>query len=152
MVVRALALVAVALAIAPACGAASLTRPEGRLIRQMNRVRALHGLAPLRFDVRLERASRFHSKRMIRTGSFAHGAFGSRMSHFRVRATLAGENLAWGVGDRGNAREIVAAWLASPEHRENLLRPTFRRVGVGALRGNFSGYRDATVVTADFAG
>jgi hypothetical protein len=33
-----------------------------------------------------------------------------------------------------------------------LLRPGFRRVGIGALRGTFSGVSGALVVTADFAG
>ena len=46
---------------------------------------------------------------------------------------IAGENLAWGTGSRGTARGIVAAWLASPEHRANLLRPSFARVGIGDL-------------------
>ena len=38
--------------------------------------------------------------------------------------------------------------LASPEHRANLLRPSFRRVGIGALQGTFLGHRGARVVTA----
>jgi uncharacterized protein YkwD len=46
----------------------------------------------------------------------------------------------------------VAAWLASPEHRANLLRPSFRRVGLGDLAGTFQGYPGAQVVTADFVG
>jgi uncharacterized protein YkwD len=89
---------------------------------------------------------------MIRTGSFVHGAFGTRMLQFQVQGSFAGENLAWGVGDRGTARGIVAAWLASPGHRANLLRASFRRVGVGDLVGTFRGFAGANVVTADFAG
>ena len=42
--------------------------------------------------------------------------------------------------------------MSSPGHRANLLRPGFRRIGIGALVGRFSGYSGATVVTADFAG
>jgi uncharacterized protein YkwD len=118
----------------------------------MNRVRAAHGLRPLRFDPRLERAARSHSHTMISTGSFSHGEFGSRLLRFDVGGRLAGENLAWGSGGAGSARAIVAAWLASPAHRANLLRPSFRRVGVGALVGIFQGVSGAHVVTADFAG
>ena len=44
------------------------------------------------------------------------------------------------------------AWLASPEHRANLLRPGYRTVGVGARKGTFEGYAGAVVVTTDFAG
>jgi uncharacterized protein YkwD len=89
---------------------------------------------------------------MIRHSYFAHGDFGTRMRRFHVAGTFSGENLAWGVGTRAAARTIVAEWLASPEHRANLLRPGFRRVGVASLVGSFSGYAGAAVVTADFAG
>ena len=152
MLSRFVVLVAAILVLAPSASAASLTRPEGTLLQEMNRVRAQHGLHALQFDARLYRASRFHTAEMLHTGSFAHGAFGSRMQRFSVRGSLAGENLAWGVGQRSGARASVAAWLASPEHRANLLRPSFRRVGVGELHGTFSGFRGAAVVTADFAG
>jgi uncharacterized protein YkwD len=74
------------------------------------------------------------------------------MQQFAVRSRIAGENLAWGSGNRGSARAIVDAWLASPEHRANLLRRSFTRVGVGDRVGVFQGYADAHVVTADFAG
>lgn len=149
---RFLILLAAALVLAPNALAASLTRPEGTLLQEMNRVRAQHGLHALRLDTRLYRASRFHTSEMLRTGAFEHGAFGSRMQRFSVRCSLAGENLAWGVGQRGTARAIVAAWLASPQHRANLLHPSFRRVGVGELYGTFSGFHGAAVVTSDFAG
>ena len=59
---------------------------------------------------------------MLTTNVFTHGAFGSRLLQFDVQSSVAGENLAWGTGSQGTARAIVAAWLASPEHRANLLR------------------------------
>jgi uncharacterized protein YkwD len=118
----------------------------------MNRVRAQHGLHALQLDTHLQRAAVAHSREMIATDVFAHGAFARRMLRFDVRGRIAGENLAWGTGTAGSAHAIVAAWLASPEHRANLLRPSFRRIGVGDLIGRFQGYGDARVVTADFAG
>jgi uncharacterized protein YkwD len=148
---RILVLAAAALLLAPTASA-GLTRSEASILHEMNRVRAAHGLQSLRTESRLERAARSHSREMVRTGSFAHGAFGTRMRQFQVQGSFAGENLAWGVGVRGTARGIVAAWLASPGHRANLLRPSFRRVGVGAFVGSFHGFAGANVVTADFAG
>ncbi|TML65334.1 MAG: CAP domain-containing protein, partial [Actinobacteria bacterium] len=65
---------------------------------------------------------------------------------------VVGENLAWGTGAYSAAKAIVQEWLASPEHRANLLRPGFRLVGVGSAVGTFVGRAGATVVTADFAG
>jgi uncharacterized protein YkwD len=40
-----------------------------------------------------------------------------------------GENLAYATGDASPAR-IVAAWMASPEHRDNILAPEYRDSGI----------------------
>jgi uncharacterized protein YkwD len=122
------------------------------LLSAINEARAAHGLTPLRLDRRLQRAARAHSSDMVRRNYFAHGPFVSRLSRFGVRGPRVGENLAWGVGAGADPRRIVQQWLASPKHRANLLRPGFRRVGVGLRAGAFAGYGNALVITADFAG
>jgi uncharacterized protein YkwD len=137
---------------ADAAGTASLTRTESSLLTAMNEARRAHGLRPLRADGRLERAARGHSSEMLRSGAFYHGAFSARIRSVGVRSPKVGENLAWGVGALSQARAIVNTWLTSPGHRANLLRPGFRLVGVGALRGTFGRYRGALMVTTDFAG
>jgi uncharacterized protein YkwD len=131
---------------------AGLRRSESSLLTVMNRVRVAHGVRPLALSDRLERAARGHSSDMLRTQSFSHGAFVARIRAQGVKAPEVGENLAWGVGSLSRARKIVAMWLASPEHRANLLRPGYRTVGVGAIRGTFEGYARALVITTDFAG
>jgi uncharacterized protein YkwD len=131
---------------------AGLRRSEASLLSVMNQVRVAHGVRPLQLDYRLERAAREHSNTMLRTQSLFHGAFAARIRAVGVKAPCVGENLAWGVGSLSRARAIVSMWLASPEHRANLLRPGYRIVGVGAPRGTFGGYAHALVVTADFAG
>ena len=118
----------------------------------MNEVRAANGLRPLRIDTRAERAARAHSRDMIRRKYFAHGKFAKRLRGYRVRGRALGENLAWGVGKAASPTAIVQAWLASPYHRANLLRPGFRRVGLGQVRGPFAGHSSASVITVDFAG
>jgi len=137
---------------ADAASTAALTRAESSLLIAMNEARRAHGLRPLHADGRLERAARGHSAHMLRTGTFFHGAFSARIRRVGVRAPRVGENLAWGVGSFARARAIVSSWLASPPHRANLLHPGYSLVGVGALRGTFSGYRGALMVTTDFAG
>ena len=132
--------------------AAGLTQREGDVLQAMNRTRAAHGLPALRVDSSLTRAARAQSATIVRTQVFTHGSFGARINGSGARGPFFGENLAWGVGSRATARAIVAGWLASPGHRANLLRPGFRRVGLGALVGTLAGHRAATVVTADFAG
>jgi uncharacterized protein YkwD len=145
--------VAIALGVlAGTASAATTPGAESSLLREMNQARAAYHLAPLRADATLRNAARNHSTDMIRRSYFAHGDFAQRMHRFHIAGSFAGENLAWGVGARASAHTIVAEWLASPEHRKNLLRPGFRRVGLASLVGSFSGYAGATVVTADFAG
>jgi uncharacterized protein YkwD len=130
--------------------ARSLSASEASLLRTINGVRKSHGLALLRVDFRLVRAARGHSATMIRRQVFAHGSVSTRIRAQGARGPVFGESLAWGTGV--TATWIVNRWLASPSHRAVLLRPGFRRVGVGFAFGTFAGRGGAAVVTADFAG
>jgi uncharacterized protein YkwD len=132
--------------------AAHLNRTEAGLLVAMNQVRAAHGLAPLHADSTLQRAARAHSVDMLRHNYFSHGAFASRMHAFHAAGPFLGENLAWGEGSAGSPANIVRLWLASPEHRANLLRPGFSRVGLAVPVGAFQGIGGVAMVTADFAG
>jgi uncharacterized protein YkwD len=128
------------------------TRAELALLHAMNEARHANGVAPLRIDARLEQAARGHSSAMLQTDTFAHGAFAARIRRTGVRARRVGENLAWAVGPLAEAHAVVNLWLASPEHRANLLRAGYRTVGVGIRVGSFEGYAGASVITTDFAG
>jgi uncharacterized protein YkwD len=121
------------------------------IVAAINAVRATHLLPGLRVDLRLAGAARAHSLDMLRRAYFAHGNLGARMARFDVRGSLFEENLVWSSGVLG-AQDAVADWLASPPHRETLLDPKLRRIGVAAPVGPFGGYATATMVTADFAG
>ncbi|HET8529248.1 MAG TPA: CAP domain-containing protein [Gaiellaceae bacterium] len=138
--------------LAPAAGARTRASTATSLLQAVNRTRSAHGLRALRLDTRLVRAARSHSLEMLRGNFFAHGDFHGRMVAFRVQGPTAGENLAWGNGSYARPATIVAEWLASPEHRANLLRPGWTRIGIGLARGTFLGNGGSTVVTADFAG
>lgn len=142
----------VALFIGVQTSSAAVNSAERALLREMNRVRAAHGMRSLRLSSTLQRAARAHTADMLRRDYFAHGPYLSRLVSFGARGPMVGENLGWGVGPRAQAGWIVQAWLRSPLHRRNLLRPGFRLVGVASLRGTFRGYTGARVVTADFAG
>jgi uncharacterized protein YkwD len=141
-----------AFAAIPGAGAATMSKNERTLLETVNDVRAAHNLQPLEVDTTLVRAARDYSTTLIRRDIFTHGALGPRLASYGARGTLFGENLAWGTGRKATARSIVGSWLASPGHRANLLRPSWKRVGIGSRTGEFLGYYGATVVTADFAG
>jgi uncharacterized protein YkwD len=137
---------------APTAGAQaqSLSSSEASLLNSMNSVRKSHGLPALRIDFRLVNAARGHSSDMMRRQYFAHGSVVGRAVAAGAHGPLFGEDLAWATGI--NATWVVTAWLASPAHRAVLLRPGFRRVGIGYAFGTFIGHGGAGVVTADFAG
>lgn len=142
----------VAIVLAPAGQAATLSQSERTLLGAVNDVRAAHKLRPLTVDTTLVRAARDYSATLIARDAFTHGALGPRLARYGARGPLYGENLAWGKGETASARSIVRGWLASPGHRANLLRPGWTRVGIGSRTGTFLGYSGATVVTANFAG
>ena len=129
-----------------------LTGQEENLLDAINRARTARGVPPLRIGIRLQLAARSHSRAMARSGAFTHGNWYQRLRSYGVRSRMVGENIAWGVGSDGTAAGIVAAWLASPPHRETLLTRGFRRVGVGIAVGTMDGYTGARVATADFGG
>jgi uncharacterized protein YkwD len=135
-----------------AFAAPSRSGAESGLLSAVNATRVAHGLRPLSLDATLTRAARAHSAEMLRGNYFAHGNFRSRMLTFHVRGPIVGENLAWGNGSYAAASTVISEWLQSPEHRANLLRPGFTRIGIGATLGSFLGTGGATVLTADFAG
>ena len=136
----------------PAAQAAALSQSERTLLGAVNDVRVAHNLRPLVVDEKLLASARAYSATMIREDVFTHGSFAERLARNGARGPAFGENLAWGVGRLAGARSIVRMWMESPGHRANLLRPGWKRVGIGARVGSFLGYGGATVVTADFAG
>ena len=85
----------------------------------------------------LERAAGHKAGDVMRCG-FSHTACGNpadlyarRFGYTSASSWQWGENLAWGEGERGTAREMLKAWLNSPPHRETMLRGSFDDVGIG---------------------
>jgi uncharacterized protein YkwD len=138
------------LLLAAPAGARTLSTSESALLGAINSTRAASGLGSVRVDVRLVRAARAHSADMLRRNYFSHGSFAVRLRSSGARGPLFGEDLAWGTAV--TPQWIIGRWLASPSHRAVLLRPGFRRVGIGIARGTFNGRSGASVLTADFAG
>jgi uncharacterized protein YkwD len=131
-----------AVAGAGACASAA-ARPAATLCL-INTVRRSHGLVALRRDPKLARAARGHSRDMVRRRYFAHSTPDGLGIADRIGATgymwprrrwLVGENLAWAWGGRDSPRDIVRGWMHSPPHRAEILRRSFRDVGIGVVSG-----------------
>ena len=141
---------------------APATQLQTALLGQINDFRAAHGLARLRLSAPLTRVSGGHSAQMAKLGYFSHNSANGQSFSQRIasaytargyRSWSVGENLVWGAPGLGAARAF-SLWLSSPPHRENLLNPRWREVGLGAVHSTSAPgvYRGApaTIVTADF--
>jgi uncharacterized protein YkwD len=138
------------LLLAAPAAARSLSSSESALLSAINGTRSSHGLARVSVDLRLVRVARSHSMDMLRHNYFSHGSFATRLRASGARGPMFGEDLAWRTA--ATPQWIIGRWLTSPAHRVVLLRPGFRRVGIGIVTGTFAGRRGTAVVTADFAG
>ncbi|GAA4593864.1 uncharacterized protein YkwD [Actinoplanes octamycinicus] len=105
-----------------------------QVIRLTNRERARAGCPRLGVDHELILASVAQSYYMARTRLFSHvwrdgSTFAMRAERAGYQAP-AGENIAWGYP---TAREVMAAWMASPGHRANILNCGARSIGAAIV-------------------
>jgi uncharacterized protein YkwD len=110
----------------------------------VNAERRAHGLRQLRVGPRLVRAALAHVEDMVGNLFFAHESLDGSGPSERIARTgymgrrrrwIVGENLAYGTHERSTPRSIVRAWMNSPAHRDNILFPRFRHIGVGVVAG-----------------
>ncbi len=106
--------------------------PATALLDAMNRERTARGLEPLRLSRRLSLAAGDRLAEMLEQHYFAHVSPDGRVPFEVIEERgydfrKAGENLASGFA---SAKLVVAAWMRSPGHRDNLLSPSFEAVGI----------------------
>lgn len=122
----------------------------------VNWARAKGGRGELGQSPSLSRAASIKGRRVVSCGSFTHTPCGSDPAAAARQAGyeygMFGENLyvaGWGTT---TPRQVVMAWLNSPSHRANVLRPGFRHVGAALVRGDgLFGGEDAVIWIAAFA-
>lgn len=107
-------------------------------ICRINLLRRNRGRPPVSPQSQLQRVAQRHTRVMVQTSCLKHRCPGEAPLHRRVRRSgyLDGANR-WEYGHNTgcavNARVMVRKWRQSDFHRRNLLKPSFRDVGVGAL-------------------
>jgi uncharacterized protein YkwD len=135
---------------------------EGDVLAQLNTVRRQHGLVPLKLSSTLSKVANEHSVQMGADGYFAHedvsgAAFWKRIEHVYPstgwKYWAVGENLLWSSPDV-DGPGALKLWMASPEHRKNILTAKWREIGISAVHvtaapGTYNGL-DVTIVTTDF--
>ena len=140
----------------------SLATLGSGVLVQLNHIRVAHGLVPVKVNAALSAAADQHVAEMLRKGYFAHNSadglsFWKRIERFypsaHHRRWTVGENLLW-TSEPLDAKGALDLWMASPEHRANILLPGWREIGISALYetdapGAFGG-NSVTLVATDF--
>jgi len=112
------------------------------LFNRTNALRAANGLAAYRLANRLDAAAERHSQDMANTGNISHA--GSDGSTVKQRALDTGygdwpvsENIFGGVA---TVDDTWSFWTTDPAHRDGLLSPQFRDVGISVVKGKSDTY------------
>jgi uncharacterized protein YkwD len=140
----------------------ALSSLESGVLSDLNKIRAQHGLQPVKISARLTASAAQHSKEMGADGYFEHNshdgtAFWKRISRWYGQNGYSywsvGENLLWSSPDVAPAGALQL-WMNSPEHRANILTARWREIGISAVHlpaapGTYKGL-EVTIITTDF--
>jgi hypothetical protein len=121
------------------------------VVRLTNEKRTQAGLLPLSLNSTLSQAAQAKGADMLNKGYWAHVAPDGTQpwvffTNFGYKYRYAGENLA---RDFANPQSAVEAWMNSPSHKENLLSPKYKEIGIGVVEGNLAGV-DTTIIVEFF--
>jgi hypothetical protein len=117
-------------------------------LNESNKVRHDNDVAPLTLSDKLDSAASMKARDMINRNYWAHNApDGTTPWHWfrevNYRYDFGGENLAKGFD---TPAAVIAAWMSSPEHRQNALSPDYQDVGFGVAEGTLEGEHTKVIV------
>ncbi|MEK7072028.1 MAG: CAP domain-containing protein [Patescibacteria group bacterium] len=121
------------------------------LINMTNNYRKELGLSELIPNPRLTQAAVNKAQDLLTKQYFAHNSpegkkFSEWIKEVSYKYFYVGENLAI---DFNNNQEIFQAWLDSPSHRENIIKPQYQEIGIAVLEGKYKN-RETTMVVQLF--
>lgn len=129
--------------------ASSISKDE--VVKLTNQKRLEAGLSQLTLNNSLSNAAQAKGNDMIVKDYWAHVAPDGTQpwkffSNFGYKYKYAGENLA---RDFSNANDAMDAWMNSPTHKENILNPKYKEIGIGVIEGDLAG-SDTTIIVQFF--
>lgn len=121
---------------------------QKRLIELTNVERGKKGLEPLSESSALDNAAALKAQNMFSENYWAHFAPSGKtpwdfMLSSGYKFTFAGENLAKNFY---KSDDVVVAWMNSQTHRDNLLNPKYREIGIAVVNGSLNGQQTTLVV------
>lgn len=126
--------------------ASSIT--AGQVVQQTNAERAKQNLPPLETNSELNQAALAKAQHMLNHQYWAHVSPEGVQPWDFIKESgyvykAAGENLA---RDFSNTTDMVAAWMRSPTHKENIMSPKYSQIGIAVVDGELQGYETTLVV------
>ncbi|WP_252246982.1 CAP domain-containing protein [Clostridium sp. ZBS4] len=108
---------------------------ENKILQLMNEKRVQAGLKPLTMDNTLLQVARYKSNHMIQYNYFDHtNPDGTKwvnwLQTIGYKYSTTGENIAYNTYD---PVELFNQWWNSQGHRENMMNPSYTKVGVGVV-------------------
>ena len=109
------------------------TGDTAEVLRLVNQERAKYGLKALKAIVTLDQACLARANEATRV--FAHNRpdgsyFSTVFANYGLSYSTVGENLAAG---QETPKDVVAAWMNSPDHRKNILKADYEYMGVARV-------------------
>ena len=110
-----------------------------QMLEQLNQQRAARNLSPLVADERLTEVARRRAADMVQRNYFSHytpdgETVFTMMDAAGIDYYYAGENLARNTAPEDLAVSVaMEKFMESPSHRENMLNPKYRDVGIGEV-------------------
>jgi len=100
-----------------------------KMLHLLNQTRRNHGLPVFRLNASLSHSAWLHSKAMAGRGYLFHTSdlYGTVRAY---HPSMWGEN----IGEAGWLKLVRTLWMRSAPHRANVLKPGYRRVGIGVVR------------------
>jgi uncharacterized protein YkwD len=119
-------------------GKFKLTAAEEKLLELVNKSRAREKLPPLKPNAVLFKIARAHAANMARQEKMAHVLDGKnpiqRALDGGYNYRFLAENVAKSEGEDVKLEDVHKDWLKSKHHRDNILSPKPREIGLGLAR------------------
>ncbi len=118
------------------------------LIDMTNEYRTSINLVELTPNARLTQAAINKAQSLLTEQYFSHTSpegkkFSEWIKEVNYKYFYVGENLAI---DFNNNQAIFQAWLSSPTHKENIIKPQYQEIGIAVLEGKYRNRQTAVVV------
>jgi hypothetical protein len=112
------------------------------VVKYTNAERTKSGLQPFVVNAKLSASAKLKVEDMFNNQYFSHDSpsgitIGDLVASVGYEFISIGENLA--LGNFKDDIDLIEAWMESPGHRENILNPKYKEIGVAVARGTFEG-------------